>query len=300
MEYFFEKLSSIFNKRVQFNISANNITSYKTGGPIKVLVYPKDIEELFFLFKLIKDKNLKFFICGRATNILVSDFGFDGIFIKTDLFNNIQIDGNTILVESGFLWDKMIEIAVLNGFKGLEKTSYIPGSVGGAIRMNAGAFGQETFDRLQRITVVDIKTVQILELSKSQINYGYRKVSGIEDYFILKGEFLFERGDVDELKKTRDEIIKKRFEKQPLEYPSAGSVFKRPPNDYASRLIEESGLKGFRVGGAMVSEKHAGFIINTGNATSSDIYNIINIIKEKVYQKTGIILELEQILVGDF
>jgi UDP-N-acetylmuramate dehydrogenase len=296
----YEIIKNKLGDRVFTDFPAKDITSYKTGGAIDLLVYPKSKDELVFIFDVIKKENLNYFISGNATNILVSDKGFRGIFIKTDLFKKIIIKENRIIAECGVLWDKMIEISVLNGLCGLEKTSYIPGSVGGTIRMNAGAFGQETFDRLEKFNVVDLKTMELKEIFKSNIKYGYRYVEGIENYFILSGEFVFEKKDPKELKNIRDEIIKKRIEKQPLEYPSAGSVFKRPPNDYASRLIEECGLKGIKVGGAMVSEKHAGFIINTGNATSCDIYKLINLVREKVYQKTGILLELEQILVGEF
>jgi UDP-N-acetylmuramate dehydrogenase len=296
----YEAIKEKFNERAVLDVSAKEITSYKTGGVIDLLVYPENLDEIVFILDFIRKKNLNYFICGNATNILVSDKGFRGIFIKTDLFKKIIIKENRIIAECGVLWDKMIEISVLNGFWGLEKTSYIPGSVGGAIRMNAGAFGEETFDRLEKFNVIDLKTMELKEISKSSIKYGYRYVEGIENYLILSGEFAFEKKDPKELKNIRDEIIRRRIEKQPLEYPSAGSVFKRPQNDYASRLIEECGLKGMKVGGAMVSEKHAGFIINTGNATSSDIYKLINLVREKVYQKTGILLELEQILVGEF
>ena len=296
----YEAIKEKFNKRAVLNVSAKEITSYKTGGVIDLIVYPENLDEIVFILDFVKKKNLNYFICGNATNILVSDKGFRGIFIKTALFKKIIIKENRIIAECGVLWDKMIEISVLNGLWGLEKTSYIPGTVGGAIRMNAGAFDQETFDRLEKFNVVDLKTMELKEIFKSSIKYGYRYVEGIENYFILSGEFVFEKKDPKELKNIRDEIIKKRIEKQPLEYPSAGSVFKKPKNNYASRLIEECGLKGIKVGGAMVSEKHAGFIINTGNATSCDIYKLINLVREKVYQKTGILLELEQILVGEF
>jgi UDP-N-acetylmuramate dehydrogenase len=296
----YEVIKEKLNKRAVLNVSAKEITSYKTGGVIDLIVYPKNIDEIIFILDLIKKKNLNYFICGNATNILVSDKGFRGIFIKTNFLKKIITKGNRIIAECGVLWDKMIEISVLNGLWGLEKTSYIPGSVGGAIRMNAGAFGQETFDRLEKFNVIDLKTMELKEIFKSSIKYGYRYVEGIENYFILSGEFVFEKKDLKELKNIRNEIIRQRIEKQPLDYPSAGSVFKRPQNDYASRLIEKCGLKGIKVGGAMVSEKHAGFIINTGNATSSDIYKLINLVREKVYQKTGILLELEQILVGEF
>jgi len=296
----YETIKEKFNERAILNLPAKEITSYKTGGAIDLIVYPENTDEIVFILDFIKKKNLNYFICGRATNVLISDNGFKGVFIKTDLFKTIRHEENRIFAFCGVLWDKMIELSVLNGLLGLEKTSYIPGSIGGAIRMNAGAFGQETFDKLEKFEVIDLKTLEVKELLKSSVKYGYRYVKGIENYFILGGEFLFEKKDPKELKNIRDEIIKQRFEKQPLEFPSAGSVFKRPDNDYASRLIEVCGLKGIKIGGAMVSEKHSGFIINTGNATSSDIYKLINTVREKVYQKTGVLLELEQVIVGEF
>lgn len=279
---------------------AKEFTSYKVGGKIDLVVYPENIDDIIWLFNFIKKTGMDYFISGNSSNILVSDNGFQGIFIKTERLKKVEVDELIIKAQSGFLWDDMIKIAVARGLDGLVKTSYIPGSVGGAIRMNAGAFGEEAFDLLEYIEVIDLKTLEFKTLKKKDIVYGYRYVKEIENFFILSAEFMFRKSDKEELLKLRNEIINRRIEKQPLDYPSAGSVFKRPKDNYASRLIDECGLKGLSVGGAMVSKKHSGFIINYDNATASDIYRLIKKVREIVFQKTGITLELEQILVGDF
>lgn len=296
----YELIKSRFQKRALTGVLAREITSYKTGGKIDLMVYPKTQEEIVWLFDILVKRNIDYFICGNATNILVSDDGFRGVFIKTDMLNKINTKDNEVSVDCGFNWDDMIEICVNKGLAGLEKTSYIPGTVGGAVKMNAGAFEQETFDKLISFSVLDIKNGDVKKIEKSNINYGYRKVEGIDECFIFNALFKFDYADINELKKIREEIINKRKIKQPLDYPSAGSVFKRPKNNYASKLIEECGLKGLRIGDAEVSTKHCGFIINKGNAKSSDIYNLILKIKEDVYKKTSIDLELEQIIVGKF
>ncbi|MBP7796313.1 MAG: UDP-N-acetylmuramate dehydrogenase [Elusimicrobiales bacterium] len=299
MDKYIEIKKRFLNKFIE-NKFAKEFTSYKVGGKIDIIVYPENIEDLLWLFEFIKKTGIKYFICGNSTNILVSDNGFRGVFIKTERIKNIEVDGLIIRAQSGFLWDDMIRIAVNNGLDGLVKTSYIPGSVGGAVRMNAGAFGEETFDCLESVDVIDLNNLELKTFKKKDIVYGYRYVRDIENFFILSGEFRFRKSDKEELLNLRNEIIKKRIEKQPLDYPSAGSVFKRPLNNYASKLIDECGLKGLSVGGAMVSKKHCGFIINYNNATASDIYSLIKKVREIVYNKTGIELELEQVLVGEF
>jgi len=299
MKKYEEILKTFRNKCFQY-ILASTLTTYKTGGVIDIVFYPENIKDISSILPILKRNNIDFFILGKGSNILVSDKGFRGVFILTEKLNKIEISENIISADSGVLWDYMIEKSVNLGLAGLEKTSYIPGSVGGAIRMNAGAFGQETFDKLYSFKVIDLNNLDIKDIKKEELDYGYRYVKGIENYFIISGKFSFDYGLKEDLIEIRREIINKRKEKQPLEYPSAGSVFKRPENDYASKLIDICGLKGLKFGGAMVSEKHAGFIVNYDNATSSDIYNLIMKVKEEVFKKTGIELQLEQILVGEF
>ncbi|MGC9070357.1 MAG: UDP-N-acetylmuramate dehydrogenase [Elusimicrobiales bacterium] len=289
-----------FNGNVVFNVKASDFTSYKTGGIVSAVFYPQSISEVLELIDFLKSHNISYFICGRATNILVSDYGFDGVFIKTDKMNRYSFNDYYLDAECGCLLDDMIKEAISRGLGGLENLSYIPGSIGGAVRMNAGAFESEVFDKIEYFDAINLKNFKLERIYKRNIRYSYRYVEGVEDYFITSAFFVLDKKNKELLERRRNEIISKRILKQPLELPSAGSVFKRPKKSYASKLIDECGLKGRSVGGAKVSEKHAGFIVNTGNATSSDIYRLINIVRDEVYKKTGIMLELEQITVGRF
>ncbi len=294
------KIEEKFGDIALFNIKASEFTSYKTGGFIGAVVYPKSVDDVLNLLDFLKKTEINYFICGRATNILVSDDGFDGVFIKTDRMNGYDFTDNFLKASSGCLLDEIIKESILKGLGGIERLSYIPGSIGGAVRMNAGAFESDIFDKLEYFDAINIKNLNVERKYKRDIKYGYRYVDGVENYFIISAFFILDKKDREVLQRIRDDIVSRRILKQPLDWPSAGSVFKRPQGYYASKLIDECGLKGFSVGGAKISEKHAGFIINTGNATSSDIYKLINIVRDKVYKKTGIMLELEQILVGKF
>ncbi|MEA3307645.1 MAG: UDP-N-acetylmuramate dehydrogenase [Elusimicrobiota bacterium] len=281
------------------NIPAKKITSYRIGGQIDFLAYPKTEDEFKSFITYCHSEKLSVNILGRGTNVLISDRGIRGIVVSTDKLKKIEISGAAVSVGAGVLWDDFIKLTVKEGFGGLEKTSGIPGSVGGAARMNAGAFGQEVFNRIEGIKVMDFNG-KISFLKKADIDYGYRKVKGLDNLIVLAAVFLFEKTDEKDLLKIREDILDQRNAKQPLDYPSAGSVFKRPENDYASRLIDFCGLKGLRIGDAQVSKKHAGFIINTGNATAKDVFTLMNKIKEEVEKKTRIKLELEQILMGNW
>lgn len=299
-EKYYCEIRDRFKDKVSFNVSAKELTSYKTGGVIDVVFYPTSLDDIVEMLDFLKTCNIDYFICGKGTNILVSDYGFDGVFLKTDRINSLKIIDNIIVAEAGCLLDDMVSKACERSLAGLERLSYIPGSVGGGIRMNAGAFGSEVFDKLEYIEAVNLLDLSFVRLYKKDLRYGYRYVEGIERYFIVSGVFICDYGERERLEAIRCEIINKRSKNQPLELPSAGSVFKRPPGDYASRLIELCGLKGIRIGDAMISQKHAGFIVNMGKATSSDIYRLINYVRNEVYKKTGVLLELEQILVGRF
>lgn len=291
-----KKSNLIFMEKVP----GGDLTTYKTGGIVELCVYPKNKEESIEILKIIKENGFNYFILGEGSNVLISDKGFDGVMLICKNMRNMSILENQIEAECGVLWDMAVEKACQCGLGGLEDTSFIPGSVGGAIRMNAGAFGSETFDHLSFFNAINISEMREERIEKKDIRYGYRFVEGIEKYFILSAVFRLQKKDRFALLSRREEIIKKRKEKQPLEYPSAGSVFKRPKNDYASRLIDSCGLKGLRIGGAMVSVKHAGFIVNYDKATAEDIYRLIVKVKKEVFEKTGIMLEEEQILLGDF
>lgn len=274
-------------------------TTYRTGGPAEVYVYPRTQEEWSFVLKLARTEHVPLRIIGFGSNILVSQNGIGGIVCSTKKMNQITVSGTTIKAQAGAALDKVCELACKAGLAGMEKLSGIPGSVGGAVYMNAGAFGQETFDKLDYFDVIDLEG-RPATLRKTDVTYGYRKVKGIENCIILSAAFNLQPADYTQLIAARNSVQHSRVEKQPLEFPSAGSVFKRPANDYASRLIDAAGLRGLSVGGAKVSEKHAGFIVNFNRATPQDIKTLMDKVREEVQKKFGVELELEQILWGKF
>lgn len=298
MDYKHE-LKSYFGDRCTSGELLEKHTTYRVGGPAEIFVCPKNHEEWSFVLKIAKTENIPLHVLGFGSNILVSDKGIGGIICSTRLMDRILVEGNTIKAEAGASLDKVCKTAVLAGLAGMEKLSGIPGSIGGAVRMNAGAFGQETFDCLEYFDVIDFEG-RPATLLKKDISFGYRKVEGIENCIILSAGFLLQKANETELLSARNQVLRNRLEKQPLDYPSAGSVFKRPVGDYASRLIDAAGLRGLSVGGAKVSEKHAGFIINYSNASAEDIKLLIDAVRKRVAEKFGITLELEQILWGQF
>ncbi|MBU2572909.1 MAG: UDP-N-acetylmuramate dehydrogenase [Elusimicrobia bacterium] len=279
--------------------SAAAFTTYRAGGPFEALVTPAARYDLAWLRAFCARNDIPFRVLGAGSNVLVSDKGLKGVTAVTSKLDKVRISGHTIEAEAGALWDDVARISVENSLGGLEKTSGIPGTAGGAVFMNAGAFGQEIFDALESFETMD-STGYVKTLRKAGVKYGYRKVEGIEGLIILSAVFNLQAGDRKGLLIERNRVLAQRAEKQPLEYPSAGSVFKRPPGDFAARLIDAAGLKGLRVGDAEVSRKHAGFIINLGNATASDIYALMQNVRAEVKDKAGVDLEPEQLLLGDF
>jgi UDP-N-acetylmuramate dehydrogenase len=295
----YSPLKEKFREHCVFGAPAAGFTTYRAGGAAEVLVRPASGEELSWLAGWCRGCGAPLTLLGRGSNVLVSDKGLPGVTALTERLSGIEISGGSITAEAGVLWDDLARLSAENGLAGLEKTSGIPGSVGGAVRMNAGAFGQETFDRLARIEAFD-RTGALVRLEKKDIPHGYRRADGLAELVLLSARFEFEKGDPAVLLQDRSCVLASREIKQPLEFPSAGSVFKRPPGDYASRLIDAAGLKGFKVGGAAVSEKHAGFIINSGSATASEIYALMQEVRARVKAHSGVELELEQILLGEF
>jgi UDP-N-acetylmuramate dehydrogenase len=294
-----QQLENEFKERCFFNKPLAPFTTYKIGGPASALVYPQTINEWNFLLKLSKEEEIPLSVLGLGSNVLISDKGLDAIVALTTKMDKVLVTKNKLTALAGATWDNVVSETISYSLSGLECTSGIPGTVGGAVHMNAGAYGQETFDKLTSITVID-RNCNMITLPKEKIEHGYREVKGISDLIILSAEWVLEKGDKQKLLEKRNEILKKRSQNQPLEYPSAGSVFKRPVGTYASQLIDECKLKGLTVGKAQVSTKHAGFIINLGGATSADVCKLIKKVKQEVKEKTGIDLELEQILLGKF
>jgi UDP-N-acetylmuramate dehydrogenase len=276
------------------NALLKDYTTFRVGGPCSVMVFPDSETKIAELLKYINDNNLKFYIIGRGSNLLFGDDGFDGVIINTAKFDYIEIDNNIISCSSGTSLAKLCKLALENSLTGLEFAYGIPGSVGGAVYMNAGAYGGEIKDVISECRFID-KNGIIRQYSKDDLNLSYRHsvFSNNDDLFILSASFKLSAGTKSDIQDKMNELIGKRKDKQPLEYPSAGSTFKRPEGHFAGALIEESGLKGYYIGGAMVSEKHAGFIINKNGASSADILNLIHYCQEKVYSAKGVKLETE-------
>lgn len=308
MKEFEEELKKRFGDRFEANVSAVQYTTYRAGGNFEFLVKPHDTAELAFVLAAAKAKGFPVTVIGRGSNILVSDSGLPGIAVFTGLMNRVyfpesvhEADGKSVPVraEAGAVWDSFVLQCLQHGLGGYEKTSGIPGSIGGAVRMNAGAYGCETADFLQSFAVIspDGKLINCL---RSDFEFSYRHSGFSAGYIVVSAEFSLKQEEPEKLLAVRREILSSRREKQPLDYPSAGSVFRRPAGDYASRLVDICGLKGLSCGGAAVSDKHAGFIINTGGASATDIYRLIRKVQKTVKEKTGVFLETEQLLLGNF
>ena len=270
-------------------------TTYKVGGKVICIAIPDDEKTLIKLLKYIKTNNIKYKILGNGSNVIFNDAGFDGVIIKLDNFNNLKILHNRIIVGAGYMLNKLALRVSRLGLTGMEFATGIPGTVGGAVYMNAGAYKT---DMGYIITSVKVLTpdLTVKTMYNKELDFHYRTsfLQKNKDYICLEATISLIKGDSDEIMELISERKKRRVETQPLEYPSAGSVFRNPDGDFAGRLIEEIGLKGKTIGGAKVSEKHANFIINNGNATGEEIKELILEIKEKVKEKYNIELKVEQ------
>jgi UDP-N-acetylmuramate dehydrogenase len=285
---------------VRCEVPLKPFTSYRIGGPAKYYSAPSVLEDLLELLQWAKHESLPIFVLGGGTNVLVSDRGFPGLVIHLRNFltnlSDIQAGGRWT-VGAGTALTPWVRRTVYEGFQGVEDLIGIPGTIGGALRMNAGAFTGEISRPLLNVEVLDAH-LRLNTLEKREVRFSYRRAPELEDKIILKARFILERGDAKRLKLRLREVLRLRREKQPLESPSCGSVFKRPEGDYAGRLIEEAGLKGITCGGAQVSPKHANFIVNLGYASAADVLKLIKHIKKKVKEVFGIELQREIVLVG--
>lgn len=280
--------------------SLKKYNTFKIGGTCKYMIEPNDTQELLSLLTYIKEKQMKYFILGNGSNVILNDEYFDGVVIRLVNFNRLEIDSCLVTVGAGVMMPKLALETIQRGYQGLEWAVGIPGSVGGCIYGNAEAYKESTFDFLHEVTVIT-PSFELKTLKKSDLSFGYRTSFFKENpgYIILEATFLLQEGNMNESQELIQKRKEKRFATQPLEYPSAGSVFRNPSVDNPSgRIIEELGLKGMQIGGAEVSQKHANFIINKGNATSQDVRNLIELIHSEVKQKKGIDLVLEQEYVG--
>ena len=287
--------------RVEFNSPLSLHTTFKTGGNADILITPYNEDSIARIIPIIKNEHIPIYVIGGGSNLLISDKGLQGITIKiADLNNNFNVSDKYIYAGAGLSKEQFISDAINSGFGGIEFMAGIPGTIGGGIYMNAGTYMGSFSDILKRIRLIN-DNASIVEVDTDELKSGYRRIAIPENNIIIGGYFSLPKADnIAETKMQIDSIIKDRWEKHPMDYPSAGSVFKNPETYSSWKLINDSGLKGYRIGGAEISEKHTNFIINKGNAASSDIYNLIRYIQEKVYADTGIQLETEIKMLGEF
>lgn len=277
-----------------------NHTSMKCGGPADFLLTPCSIESLREVIEFCSAENLPIFVMGNGTNLIVRDKGIRGVVVKlSEKFSQYTVKDNIIEAEAGIFVSKLARIALENELTGMEFAEGIPGTLGGAVTMNAGAYGGEMSDIVIRTHYLDNQNnINIIE--GKQHKFGKRTSFIQQDGgIVLKSEILLKKGNKDEIKTLMESFKNQRREKQPLELPSAGSIFKRPEGFFAGKLIQDCGLRGYRIGGAEVSCKHCGFIVNADNASSADIINLIEYIQEKVKEKFGVTLQTEVKIVGE-
>ena len=296
-----EKLQKLLGEaKVLVNESMASHTTFRIGGPADYFVMPETVEEVAAVLKLCKEEEMPYFILGNGSNLLVGDKGFRGVVIQLyKNFDGLQIEGTTVTAKSGAMLIRVAKESGKAGLTGLEFASGIPGTIGGAMVMNAGAYGGEMKDVVSAMTVLT-KDGEIKTLTGDEMNFRYRgSVVEDEGYIVLEAVMELKEGCLEEIQARMDELSLQRKTKQPIEYPSAGSTFKRPQGYFAGALIEENNFKGVSVGGAQVSEKHAGFIINTGDATAADILALIKHVQDTVRAKDGVELECEVRIVGE-
>lgn len=275
-------------------------TTFRVGGPADVLVQP-DETALAAILALCRQYHVSYSFIGNGSNLLVGDKGIRGVVIEmTDPMGNIEVDGTKITAQAGAMLSKIANTAASNGLGGMEFAAGIPGSVGGAVVMNAGAYGGEMKDIIEKVYVLDENGAQ-LELDRDALDLGYRHSCIPEKkYIVTKVVLELVPRDEAEIRSKMKELNEKRAEKQPLQYPSAGSTFKRPEGYFAGKLIMDAGLRGYQVGGAQVSEKHCGFVINKGDATAADICQLMQDVADKVQAQFGVVLEPEVKMIGEF
>ena len=297
-----EELTELLgNDRVLTNETMSRHTTFRIGGPADLFLLPNTVEEIKKIREICIQEQESYFILGNGSNLLVSDSGFRGVIIQT--YRNlaqIQVEEDCIRAQAGALLSGIAQAAKAASLTGFEFAAGIPGTLGGAVVMNAGAYGGEMKDVLKEATVLDSEG-QIRRIPAGKLAMGYR-TSVIKEagYMVLEAVISLKKGDPDQIRETMKDLTQRRISKQPLEYPSAGSTFKRPEGYFAGKLIMDSGLRGYTHGGAQVSEKHCGFVINTGGATARDVCELMEHVQKTVYEKYNVKLEPEVKFLGDF
>lgn len=297
-----ERFSNLLgNEKVRINEPMNRHTTFRIGGPADYFLLPSSSEEVKGILEICKEESLQYFILGNGSNLLVSDEGYRGVIIQ--LYRNyggLTVEGTEIRAGAGVLLSQIAATARNESLTGFEFAGGIPGTLGGAVVMNAGAYGGELKDVLKEAVVMD-REGNIFTVPVEKLAMGYRtslvKTAG---YLVLEAVISLKKGSQEEIRDTMKELADRRISKQPLEYPSAGSTFKRPEGYFAGKLIMDAGLRGYQVGGAQVSEKHCGFVINKGNATAADVCRLMADVQAKVQEQFGVTLEPEVKFLGDF
>ena len=296
MDNIIQELKELNVGKVESNVLLSKHTTYRVGGPALGIVYPRNITTLVKLIRFLKNKNIKYKLLGNGSNLLFSDKPYDGILIKLSEFNNVEFFGkNKVRVGAGFSLIKLSLMTAKKGLTGLEFASGIPGSVGGAVFMNAGAYKSDMGYIVESVKVLT-PDLRIIKLENKEMNFHYRTsyLQKHPNFICLEVVLKLQKGSRDAIEEVIRERRKRRIESQPLEYPSAGSVFRNPEGDFAGRLIEESGLKGKKHGGAMVSDKHANFIVNYKKAKAEDVKYLIDLCHNTIKDKYNIDMKCEQ------
>ncbi len=300
----YNKFVGLFNEfydinDIKIDEKLSEYVNFKVGGPADILLIPNSKEQVIKSIKICKENNIPFYLIGNGSNILVRDGGFRGVVLSLKNVKNIYVDGEKIEADCGVMLKEVSDKAIENSLTGFEFACGIPGTIGGAVFMNAGAYDGEISKVIESAEVID-ENCNIIRLSREELDFGYRSSLVMKKgYTVLSAVFKLEKGQVKTIKELIEDLTNKRESKQPLEYPSAGSTFKRPTGYFAGKLIQDAGLKGYSIGGAAVSEKHSGFVINKGNATAKDITDLIKHIQDEVKKQFGVDLHPEVRIIGE-
>lgn len=293
----FNKLNCI----VRYDEPLKNHTTFKIGGNCIALVEPREISEIIEAVKICRENNIKFFVIGNGSNLLVPDEGYNGVIIKLKSeFSKIEVEGDYLIVNSGAKLSEVYTVAYENSLTGFEFASGIPGTIGGAIYMNAGAYGGEMKDIVESVEVLDLDNFELRELKNEELEFSYRKsIIQRRNYIVTTIKLKLQKGNKEKINAVYEDLRERRNSKQPLNFGSAGSTFKRPEGHFASKLIEDAGLKGYHINDAWVSEKHSGFIVNKGNASFKEVMELIEYVQKVVFEKFGVKLETEVRILKD-
>jgi UDP-N-acetylmuramate dehydrogenase len=297
-------VNMLFNKLncvVRYDEPLKNHTTFKIGGNCIALIEPREVSDIVETIKICRENSIKFFIIGNGSNLLVPDEGYNGVIIKLKgEFSTIQVEGEYLIVNSGAKLSEVYTVAYENSLTGFEFASGIPGTIGGAIYMNAGAYGGEMKDIVESVEVLDLDNFELRELKNEELEFSYRKsIIQRRNYIVTTIKLKLQKGNKEKINAVYEDLRERRNSKQPLNFGSAGSTFKRPEGHFASKLIEDAGLKGYHINDAWVSEKHSGFIVNKGNASFKEVMELIEYVQKVVFEKFGVKLETEVRILKD-